>query len=112
MEETLGIIAIFIISIGFFYFMFRDVKTTHERMKKLEEESKEINRYLDSVYNRINTASSYQALLLLRTEMYHHSNEHNYNNTDYCRFKCLCSYLMGRAQTLKSPEFILEDYMI
>ena len=102
----------FIVFASFFYITLKDFAKVHEKLKKLEEESKEINRYLDSVYNRINTASSYQALLLLRTEMYHHSNEHNYNNTDYCRFKCLCSYLMGRAQTLKSPEFILEDYMI
>lgn len=79
--------------------------------KKFEEKEKLTDIYLDSVFNRINTASTAEALLLLNTEMVQSLSKYVYSEKTIKRYNTLKGYLVGRAQTLKGKNKQLEEIL-
>ena len=79
--------------------------------KKFEEKEKLTDIYLDSVFNRINTASTAEALLLLNTEMFQSFNKYTYSEETVKRYDILKGYLVGRAQALKGKNIQFEEIL-
>lgn len=95
----------FIILIIGIYLLFIDLKN------KIKEQ-KELDRYLDTVFNRINMSSSKEALLLLLDEMNKSIDNYTYHQITYVRYLKLKSYLIGKAQVLKGKDFVIENFKI
>lgn len=102
-SSTLAIVFIIVILLVFLYMgflIFRDIRLSKIRDKKLEE----TKEYLETIRKRIELSNSKDALILLWKEMKIKSETLTFNNSTNIDWIKYTWYLVGKAEGIKSTK--------